>query len=140
MNWVIDYQNRWVSQVVYIFQLKEDLNKNFGQISLEYLLGILNSQMMRKYVNSKVLDPTRTEFPHFVQKSLLQLPIKIPLSDEEIDLSRVIHEIASKLQLLYQQHNEEGITTKKITILQEEIQKCEAEMEKAVKTIYSIIP
>ncbi len=139
MNWVIDYQNRWVSQVVYIFQLKENLKEIYKSISLEYLLGILNSQMMKNYVISKVLDPNRTEFPHFVQKSILQLPIKIPLSKEEIVLSKMIHNIASKLQLLYQQQHEEGSTTKRKSKLQDQIQKNEEEMEKVVTTIYSII-
>ena len=139
MNWVIDYNNRWVSQVVYIFQLRENLSTDYKSISLEYLLGILNSQIMKKYVTSKFLDPNRTEFPHFVQKTILQLPIKIPLSEEEIGLSRTIRNIATKLQLLYQQQHEEGSTTKRKGKLQDQIQKNEEEMEKAVKTIYSII-
>jgi hypothetical protein len=139
MNWVIDYQNRWVSQVVYVFQLRENLNKVYKSISLEYLLGILNSQIMKKYVNSKVLDPNRTEFPHFVQKSILQLPVKIPLSEEEIELSRTIRNIATKLQLLYQQQHEEGSSTKRKGTFSKQIQKNEEELEMAVKTIYSII-
>ncbi|MHA1945421.1 MAG: Eco57I restriction-modification methylase domain-containing protein [Candidatus Hodarchaeales archaeon] len=139
MNWVLDYQNRWVSQVVYIFQLREKLSKEYKLISLEYLLGILNSQMMEKYVTSKVLDPNRTEFPHFVQKSILQLPIKIPLSKEEIELSITIRNIAAILQQLYQQQYEEESTSKRSGKLHDQIQKNEEEMEKAVTTIYSII-
>ncbi|MHA1513612.1 MAG: hypothetical protein ACTSRJ_06060, partial [Candidatus Hodarchaeales archaeon] len=81
----------------------------------------------------------RTEFPHFVQKSILQLPIKIPLSEEEIKISVKITEMASKLQQLHQQHYEEGLTAKETSNLKDQIQKNEEEMEKAVKTIYSII-
>jgi hypothetical protein len=139
MKWVIDYQDRWVSQVVYIFQLKKNMREKNVSISLEYLLGILNSQMMKKYVNSKFLDPGRTEFPHFVQKSILQLPIKIPKSEEEIKLSGIISEMASKLQLLYQQEYEEGLTDKRTYGLKGQIQKNEEEIEKAVKSLYSII-
>ena len=139
MNWVIDYQGRWVSQVVYIFQLRDNLSENLGLISLEYLLGILNSKMMKEYVNSKFLDPERTEFPHFVQKSILQLPIKIPISKEEIALYGIISEMASTLQQLYQQLHEEGLKAKGNSDLKDQIQKNEEEMEKAVKTIYSII-
>jgi hypothetical protein len=139
MNWVIDYNNRWVSQVVYIFQLRESLSKDYESISLEYLLGILNSQIMKKYVTSKFLDPNRTEFPHFVQKSILQLPIKIPLSKEDIELSRTIRNIAAVLQQLYQQQHEEGLTRKRKRNILDQIEKKEEEMENAVKTIYSII-
>ncbi len=95
--------------------------------------------MMKKYVNSKFLDPGRTEFPHFVQKSILQLPIKIPLSEEEIMISVKISEMASKLQQLHQQCYKEGLTAKETSNLKDQIQKNEEEMEKAVKTIYSII-
>jgi len=138
MNWVIDYQDRWVSQVVYIFQLRNSLKDKKELISLEYLLGILNSHIMKKYVNSKVLDPYRTEFPHFVQKSILQLPIKIPLSEEETVISSIISEMASKLQLLYQQLCEKGLTAKATRNIEDQIQLKEEKMEKAVKTIYSI--
>jgi len=138
MNWVIDYQDRWVSQVVYIFQLRNSLKDKKELISLEYLLGILNSHIMKKYVNSKVLDPYRTEFPHFVQKSILQLPIKIPLSEEETVISSIISEMASKLQQLYQQLSEKGLTAKATRNIEDQIQLKEEKMEKAVKTIYSI--
>ncbi|MHA1542736.1 MAG: Eco57I restriction-modification methylase domain-containing protein [Candidatus Hodarchaeales archaeon] len=137
MNWVIDYNNRWVSQVVYIFQLRENLSEPYMSITLEYLLGILNSQIKKKYVTSKFLDPNRTEFPHFVQKSILQLPIKIPLSKEHIELSTTIRNIAAVLPQLYQQQHEEELTRKRNIL--EQIEKKEEEMENAVKTIYSII-
>ncbi|MHA1444956.1 MAG: hypothetical protein ACTSR4_09460 [Candidatus Hodarchaeales archaeon] len=47
--------------------------------------------------------------------------------------------MASKLQQLHQQHHEEGLTAKETSNLKDQIQKNEEEMEKAVKTIYSII-
>ncbi|MFW9904566.1 MAG: Eco57I restriction-modification methylase domain-containing protein, partial [Candidatus Thorarchaeota archaeon] len=58
----IDYDNRWVNQVVYFFKLKKK-----ASIPLEYLMGVLNSKVINKYFFVKFADPYRQDFPHFTQ-------------------------------------------------------------------------
>jgi hypothetical protein len=132
MNWVIDYDERWVSQVVYIFKLREDLEKKFRSITLEYLLGILNSNVMQQYINAKFLDPERNDFPHFIQKTILQLPIKVPNNSGEEIKVRSVSEKASHLQKLHQMEYDLDFN------LQKEIISSEQEIEKIVKELYSL--
>ncbi|MHA2227278.1 MAG: Eco57I restriction-modification methylase domain-containing protein [Candidatus Hodarchaeales archaeon] len=94
---VVDYHHHWVNQVVYIFKLKEN-----SPVTLEYILGILNSKLIQKYFYIKFADPFRQEFPHFTQKKFLTLPIKIPLNQEAILVSTQIGEKAKLLQSRYQ--------------------------------------
>ena len=100
---VIDYENRWVSQVVYIFQIKPLALQN--SISLEYLLGILNSELIHYYYYNKYADPFRNTFPHFTQKKFLNLPIRIPVSSDERLLVKKIAKQAQNLQSDYQRIN-----------------------------------
>ena len=132
MNWVIDYEDRWVSQVVYIFKLREDLDEKFEVITIEYLLGILNSDIMQQYINAKFLDPERNDFPHFIQKSILQLPIKVPNNSREEIKVRSVGEKASHLQNLYQ------IQYDSDSNLQKEIISSEEEIEEIIKELYSL--
>ncbi|MFW9779789.1 MAG: Eco57I restriction-modification methylase domain-containing protein [Candidatus Heimdallarchaeota archaeon] len=97
INLALDTRNHWVNQVVYIFKLREG-----APISLEFLLGVLNSKLMQKYYNYKYGDPYRREFPHFTQGKFLQLPIKLPHSTEEYTMARRIGKLAKSLQELSQ--------------------------------------
>lgn len=94
---VIDYKNRWVIQVVYMFKLKERT-----PVSLEYILGVVNSTLIHKYFYLEVADPFQKEFPHFTQKKFLQLPIKIPTTEDELFLAYQISKKAKLLQTLHQ--------------------------------------
>ena len=102
MNWVIDYSDTWVSQVVYIFKLREEALKKYSTISLEYLLGILSSDLMNFYIHSKFYEKDRKDFPHLIQSSLLELPIRIPQIVEEENIIKNIEGYVSELQKAYQ--------------------------------------
>ncbi|PWI48255.1 hypothetical protein CEE45_07315 [Candidatus Heimdallarchaeota archaeon B3_Heim] len=138
MNWVIDYQNRWVSQVVYIFKRRDNLPPIFDNITNEYLLGVLNSQLMMKYIQSKFFDPDRTDFPHFVQSSILNLPILIPRSREEKNLAQKIGKLALKLQETYQNLYEHSSANEHQEKLQEKIRRIEDEIETKIESLYAI--
>jgi hypothetical protein len=103
MNWVIDYSDNWVSQVVYVFKLREEILNNFPSISLEYLLGILNSELMNFYVHSKFYEKERKDFPHLIQSSLLELPIRVPQNANEVKIVAKIVILVTKLQKSYQE-------------------------------------
>jgi len=94
----IDYDNRWVNQVVYLFKL----NKNVPG-TLEYIMGVLNSKLMNKYYYMEYADPYRKDFPHFTQKRFLQLPIKVPITSDEVTL---VNQIGKKAKLLQSQYQE----------------------------------
>ena len=100
---VIDYENRWVNQVVYIFQLKSLAVQN--SISLEYLLGVLNSKLIHYYYYQTYADPFRNTFPHFTQKKFLNLPIRMPVSSDERQLVKEIAKQAQFLQSKYHRIN-----------------------------------
>ena len=133
MNWVIDYQDRWVSQVVYIFKMKKNLDERYHSITLEYLLGVLNSKVMQQYINAKFLDPERTDFPHFIQKKILQLPIKTPSGSREENLVHLIGEKALRLQNLHQKQYELNSN------LKSKILSSENEIETFIKKLYSLL-
>jgi hypothetical protein len=138
MNWVIDNQNRWVSQVVYIFKRRDDLPKEFDTITLEYLLGILNSKLMLRYINSKFFDPERTDFPHFVQNSILNLPILIPRSKESKETAKRISELTQELQDTYQEIYELKSQNRQQEKLERQVVNLEAKLEKNIELLYSI--
>ncbi|MHA1978160.1 MAG: Eco57I restriction-modification methylase domain-containing protein [Candidatus Hodarchaeales archaeon] len=138
MNWVIDYQNRWVSQVVYIFKRREDLQPSLNDITDEYLLGVLNSQLMMKYIHSKFFDPERTDFPHFVQNSILNLPIRIPNTRPLKETAQKIGTLAKKLQDLYQELFQQSSDIKLKKELQGRIKSAEEEIENYISMMYSI--
>ncbi len=138
MNWVIDYQNRWVSQVVYIFKRRDELTEEFVTIILEYLLGILNSKLMMRYIQSKFFDPERTDFPHFVQNSILNLPILIPKSKESKEYAKRIAELARELQKLYQEIYAKKFQNKQQEKLEEQCGRLEDELEKDIELLYAI--
>ena len=137
MNWVIDYQSRWVSQVVYIFKRREDLQPIFENVTQEYLLGLLNSQLMMRYIQSKFFDPERTDFPHFVQNSILNLPIRIPNTEILKKKAQKIGKLALQLQELYQEVYLKSSHIKHQENLQERINRVEEEIEQSVEFIYS---
>jgi type I restriction-modification system DNA methylase subunit len=138
MNWVIDYSNKWVSQVVYIFKLKENISEEYKSISLEYLLGLMNSDLMNFYVHSKFYEKERKDFPHLIQTSLLGLPIRVPRdpSGEEI-LTKIVNYV-TKLQKSYQELFKKKGTQLKQEDLTATIEKLENNLNKLVNQIYKI--
>lgn len=93
----IDYENRWVNQVVYLFKLKKNVS-----VTLEYIMGVLNSKLMDKFFFIEFADPYRQDFPHFTQKKFLRLPIKVPITNNEVTLVNQVGEKAKMLQSQYQ--------------------------------------
>ncbi|NHJ01222.1 MAG: hypothetical protein EAX86_03725 [Candidatus Heimdallarchaeota archaeon] len=100
-NAAIDYDNRFTTQVVYIFKLKRSAN-----ISLEYILGLLNSNVIHTYYYSKYADLNRREFPHFTQGKVLKLPIKIPESTLEKSIVLNIEHRVKTITDLYKLQND----------------------------------
>ncbi|MHA2247026.1 MAG: Eco57I restriction-modification methylase domain-containing protein [Candidatus Hodarchaeales archaeon] len=135
----IDYNNRWVNQVVYLFKLKNNVS-----ITLEYIMGVVNSKLLNKYFFIEFADPYRQDFPHFTQKRFLRLPIKTPVTDNETALADQIGKKAKILQSQYQrkysliqQFQEKNA---KIEQLNQKIQQLEKEIDHLVCEIYSLTP
>ncbi|MFX1517454.1 MAG: TaqI-like C-terminal specificity domain-containing protein, partial [Promethearchaeota archaeon] len=136
----IDYSNRWVNQVIYIFKLKKSTS-----VPLEYIMGVLNSSLIHRYFFIRFADPYRRDFPHFTQKKFLHLPIRIPNTDRELDLAKQVAKDAKTLQcicqkrysLMNQKSSEKNL---KVTNLDENIQELEKNIDKLVFTLYEIPP
>ncbi|MHA2306751.1 MAG: TaqI-like C-terminal specificity domain-containing protein, partial [Candidatus Hodarchaeales archaeon] len=131
----IDYQNRWVSQVIYIFKIKQD-----SPVTLEYLLGVLNSVLIQQYFYLKYTDRYRTDFPHFTQKKFLKLPIKIPSNEYDFDLADQIHNTAKKLQSEYQSLSDQNSKFLESSMENSTIKKLEDGLNKLIFEIYDLSP
>ena len=71
INAVLDIDNYWVIQVIYIFKLKENINEDYL-----YILGLLNSKLMYFYYYETFGEKDKQAFPHVRQSQVLELPIK----------------------------------------------------------------
>ncbi|MHA2202511.1 MAG: TaqI-like C-terminal specificity domain-containing protein, partial [Candidatus Hodarchaeales archaeon] len=136
----IDYNNRWVNQVVYFFKLKKNVS-----VTLEYIMGVLNSKLIDKYFFMEFADPFRKDFPHFTQKKFLRLPIKVPITENEFYLVNQVSEKAKTLQsqyqkkysLLRQSFQENDL---KIGELDQKIQQLDVEIDELIFKLYEITP
>ncbi|MFX0151181.1 MAG: Eco57I restriction-modification methylase domain-containing protein [Candidatus Hodarchaeota archaeon] len=131
----IDYDDRWVNQVVYIFKLKKN-----SPVTLEYLLGLINSKLISKYFYIKFADPLREEFPHFTQRMFLRIPIKIPHTEDESVLAKEIEEKASLLQRKYHKKFSGTENSKTKEELDYEISNTDKEIDDCVFKIYQVTP
>ena len=136
---VIDYDNRWVNQVVYLFKLKKN-----APVNLEYIMGVLNSRLMNKYFFIKFADPHRQDFPHFTQKKFLRLPIKMPVIEDEVILA---NQVCTKVKVLQSQYQRkyslvQRFKEKNLNIeqLDQRIQLLEKEIDDLVFKLYEITP
>ncbi len=129
----IDYHNRWVNQVIYFFKLNTDT-----LVSLEYLLGILNSVLIQKYFFLKYADPYRKDFPHLTQKIFLKLPIKIPRSSSDQRIADQIHKTAVNLQSKYQNLYDEQMDLSNARLVNQQIKQLEKRMNNFVYSIYGL--
>ncbi len=130
---VIDYHDRWVNQVIYFFKLKDDTS-----ITLEYLLGVLNSSLIQKYFYLKYADPYRSDFPHLTQKIFLKLPIKIPILNFENELANQIHITAIRLQSEYQRIYDQKMNQSEELLINQSIVKLEKKMNDLVFSLYHL--
>ncbi|MFX0184066.1 MAG: Eco57I restriction-modification methylase domain-containing protein [Candidatus Hodarchaeota archaeon] len=131
----IDYEDRWVNQVVYLFKLKKN-----SPVTLEYLLGLINSKLISKYFYLKYADPCRGEFPHFTQRKFLRLPIKIPKTKKELNLAKLIADRAALLQLKYQKNYSLPEDSKAKEELDFQISNLDQEIDEFVFKIYQLTP
>ncbi|MFX0123257.1 MAG: Eco57I restriction-modification methylase domain-containing protein [Candidatus Hodarchaeota archaeon] len=135
----IDYKNRWVNQVVYLFKLKKNVS-----VTLEYIMGVLNSKLMYIFFFIELADPYRQDFPHFTQKKFLRLPIKVPITDNEVTL---VNQVSKKAKMLQSQYQSFFSLTQEIKTLKGEkrelnqrILQLEKEVDDLVFKIYGIPP
>ncbi|MBN2157360.1 MAG: N-6 DNA methylase [Candidatus Lokiarchaeota archaeon] len=70
---VIDYDNSYTIQVVYQFSLKEEFDSS--PYLLEFILGALSSRIIQFYYAKKYQYLKRKNFPHHIQKNILNIPI-----------------------------------------------------------------
>ncbi|MFX0141834.1 MAG: Eco57I restriction-modification methylase domain-containing protein [Candidatus Hodarchaeota archaeon] len=131
----IDYDDRWVNQVVYLFKLKKN-----SPVTLEYLLGLINSKLISKYFYIKYADPLREEFPHFTQRMFLRIPIRVPRTKNESVLAKQIEEKASLLQRKYQKRDLYSENSKIKQEFDYEISNIDKEIDECVFKIYQLIP
>ncbi|MHA1971388.1 MAG: Eco57I restriction-modification methylase domain-containing protein [Candidatus Hodarchaeales archaeon] len=129
----IDYNNRWVSQVVYIFKLRKDT-----KLSLEFIMGVLNSKLMHYYYYRKYADPNRKDFPHFTQRKFLELPIKVPEDKLEESLMTAIGQKARELQTVYQEKQQQESLTTENGEIEVEISLLEKDIDNMVFRLYNL--
>lgn len=100
----IDYEGRYVIQVVYQFSLNEAFSKY--RFLLEYILGILNSKAIQYFYSKKFQYQGRKNFPHHIQANILNLPIpKIDFNNTDSKSYKLYIKISfytMVLMLLYQ--------------------------------------
>lgn len=70
----IDYENSITNQVVYIIKLKDEF-KSF--ISLEFILGVLNSRAMTYFLLKKYGENQWKTHPYLTQNQLVNLPFPV---------------------------------------------------------------
>ena len=136
----IDYSNRWVNQVIYLFKLKKH-----ASVPLEYIMGVLNSTLIHSYFFIEFADPYRRDFPHFTQKKFLRLPIRIPNTDHEFNLVKQVAKAAKTLQCLYQKRNsfinqKSPKSNLNVVRLDGKIQELEKNVDELVLNLYEIPP
>ncbi len=68
----IDYSNAYTNQVVYIFKLKDNVNK---LVTLEFLLSIINSRLMYFYTVKNHGETEWRSHPYVTQSQILEMPI-----------------------------------------------------------------
>jgi len=103
----IDYDNSYTIQVVYQLSLKEHF-KSYPYL-LEFILGVISSQIMQFYYAKKYQYANRKSFPHHIQKNILSLPIpKIEFSLENGTYSKFYKQIIfSTMMLMFLAYYEE---------------------------------
>ncbi|MFX0172553.1 MAG: Eco57I restriction-modification methylase domain-containing protein [Candidatus Hodarchaeota archaeon] len=131
----IDYDDRWVNQVVYLFKLKKN-----SPVTLEYLLGLINSKLISKYFYMKYADPLREEFPHFTQRMFLRIPIRIPHTENELMLAKQIEKRAILLQRKNQKRHTCSENSKNKEKLDCEIARIDKEIDNYIFEIYELTP
>ena len=77
----IDYENAITNQVVYIFKLKSEYER---KLSLEFILGVLNSRAMTYFLLKKFGENEWKTHPYLTQNMLINLPFpKIDFNSKE---------------------------------------------------------
>jgi len=71
INATMDYNNRYVIQVIYIFKPKSE------ERDARYFLLLLNSELLKWYYLNKFGEKYKQAFPHLRQQDILALPVKI---------------------------------------------------------------
>jgi type I restriction-modification system DNA methylase subunit len=71
----VDKTDALTMQVVFVFKLRED---PIPDLSLFYLLGVLNSRLMLYYYYKKTAEVEWRSFPYMTQKVIMSLPVRKP--------------------------------------------------------------
>lgn len=95
INATIDYGGYYVIQVIYILKRKDT-----SELNLEYLLGILNSNLMQFYYFEKFGEKSKKTFPHLRQTHILNLPIKLLQTKKEKQVNKEIENLVKNIIIL----------------------------------------
>ncbi|MFW9994517.1 MAG: TaqI-like C-terminal specificity domain-containing protein [Candidatus Odinarchaeota archaeon] len=74
INAVVDTLGLYTVQVVYILYFPS-FQYRFKGYSLDYICALLNSTTMSELYFSSFSDPSKSRFPHLIQRNLLELPV-----------------------------------------------------------------
>ncbi len=88
INAVIDYEYRYFLQCIYSFKPKPSCD-----LSLEYLLGCLNSKLMAFYYFNVYGEKDRKTFPHLVQSKVLELPVRAISKSKQAEIAKLVSRI-----------------------------------------------
>ncbi len=94
----IDYENSVTNQVVYILKLNNSFESN---VSLEFILGVLNSRAITYYLLKKYGENEWKSHPYLTQTQLISLPFPVvDLENEEIakNVELITNIIASEVK------------------------------------------
>jgi hypothetical protein len=90
----IDYENAVTNQVVYLLKLKPKFKNN---ISLEFVLAILNSRVITYYLIKKYGENEWKSHPYLTQRMLVKLPFpKTDIKSQKVKI--LINKVTNKIK------------------------------------------
>jgi hypothetical protein len=102
-----------------------------------YLLGILNSRLLRCYWTEKFFDGRRT-FPKIKGTYLKKLPIRLPDTDSKADIARA-DRMASLVRSVISLHKDAAAkSAAQKDIIQRQIEATDAEIDRLVYDLYGL--
>lgn len=107
----IDYENRYTLQTVFHFIKKEETP---SYITVEYVLGVLNSRVLLYYHLKKSGEMEWKSHPYVTQSSIKEFPIPL-INKDDVERIKLANEISSTVKKILSS-NKDGISSLKLDL------------------------
>ena len=111
------------------------LSKNENDTPIKYILALLNSKMMTFYHKEKYLDPTKTLFQKILIANAKKFPIRKPSNVQKKSIVQLVNKM---LTLKEREFELRAKQTTALSIVREEIETIDNEIDDAIYRIYGI--